>query len=49
VKPAMRRNLRRTLDTLVDDKSWVHNHGDHYIITRAGQNEVEARGWLEPV
>lgn len=49
VKPAMRRNLRRTLDTLVDDRSWVHRVGDQYIITRAGQKEVEARGWLEPV
>jgi hypothetical protein len=49
VKPAMRRNLRRTLDALVDDKSWVHSAGDEYIITRAGQKEVEARRWLQPI
>lgn len=49
VKPAMRRNLRRTLDTLDDDKSWVHGVGDRYVITGSGQKEVEVRGWLEPV
>lgn len=49
VKPAMRRNLRRTLDSLADDKSWVHRVGDRYTITRTGQQEVEARGWLDPI
>jgi hypothetical protein len=45
----MRRNLRRTLDAVVHDKSWVHNVGDQYTITRTGQLEVEARGWLGPI
>lgn len=49
VKPAMRRNLRRTLDALVHEKSWVHHDGDRYTITRTGQQEVEARGWLAPI
>lgn len=49
VKPAMRRNLRRTLDALVHDKSWVHHAGNRYTITRTGQQEVEARGWLDPM
>jgi hypothetical protein len=49
VKPTMRRNLRRTFDGLVHDKSWVHLDGDRYTITRTGQPEVEARGWLDPI
>lgn len=49
VKPAMRRNLRRTLGALVHKKSWVHQAGDRYTITRTGQQEVEARGWLDPI
>jgi hypothetical protein len=49
VKPAMRRNLRRTLDALVHDRLWVHLDGDRYTITRTGQQEVEARGWLDPI
>jgi hypothetical protein len=49
VKPAMRRSLRRTLDALVHDKSWVHHGGDRYTITRTGQQEVEARGWLDQI
>jgi hypothetical protein len=48
VKPAMRANLRRTLNSLADDKSWVHGSGDLYQITRSGQQEVEKRGWLDP-
>ena len=48
VKPAMRANLRRTLNSLADDKSWVHGSADLYKITRSGQQEVEKRGWLDP-
>jgi hypothetical protein len=48
-KPAMRRNLRRTLGGLAEDKSWIHQAGDRYTITRSGQREVEARGWLDPI
>jgi hypothetical protein len=49
VKLAMRPNLRRTLDALADDKSWIHRAADRYTITRSGQQEVEARGWLDPI
>jgi hypothetical protein len=49
VKPAMRANLRRTLKALVDDKSWLHQLGNRYQITRSGQQEAERRGWLDPV
>ncbi len=49
VKPKMRRHLRRTLKILVDEKSWVHQMGNQYMITRTGQQEVEARGWLDPI
>jgi hypothetical protein len=48
VKPDMRANLRRTLTTLTEDRLWVHLAGDRYKITRAGQQEVERRGWLDP-
>jgi len=47
-RPGMRANLRRTLSALVDDKSFVHEDGGRYFITRAGQQEVESRGWLAP-
>ena len=49
VRPAMRPNLRRTLDRLTHEKCWIHRGGDSYVITRAGQQEVEARGWLAPI
>jgi hypothetical protein len=48
-KPSMRRNLRRTLDALANDKSWIHQAADRFTITRSGQQEVEARGWLDPL
>jgi hypothetical protein len=48
VKSAMRANLRRTLGMLANDKSWVHESGDLYKITRSGQQEVEKRDWLDP-
>jgi hypothetical protein len=46
VKPPMVQNLNRTLNALVNSKAFVHFDGDRYFITRAGQEEVEARGWL---
>jgi hypothetical protein len=49
VKPSMRANLRRTLDTLADEKAWIHRAGGRYIITRSGLKEVEDRGWLAPI
>jgi hypothetical protein len=49
VKPTMRRNLRRTLDRLVHDRAWVHRMGNRYTITHAGQQFVEAQGWLDPM
>lgn len=49
VKPTMRANLRRTLDTLVHDRSWVHQSDRRYTITGTGQQEVERRGWLDPI
>ncbi len=49
VKPAMRTNLRRTLKGLAEDKSWIHESGGKYVITRTGRQEVEKRGWLDPV
>jgi hypothetical protein len=48
-KPSMRRNLRLRLDELVHDKARVHHDGVRYTITRSGQQEVEARGWLDPI
>jgi hypothetical protein len=48
VKPSMRRNLRRTLNALVDEKAYAHEAAGRYTITRSGQREAEARGWLDP-
>ena len=48
VHPTMRKNLLRTLDGLVDDKLWVHDTGESYMITRTGIAEVDQRGWLRP-
>lgn len=38
-----RKNLRRTLRRLDEDRALVHRAGDTYRITRKGQMEVEAR------
>lgn len=46
--PSMRANLRRTLDSMVHQKKFVHFDGMQYIITRAGQHEVEARRLVSP-
>lgn len=43
IKPTMRRNLRRTLHRLVNDRADVHFDGSKYFITRLGMTEVEAR------
>jgi hypothetical protein len=45
---SMRTNLRRTLGALAEKKRFVHQTGDHYIITRAGQTYVEQKRLLDP-
>lgn len=47
VRPKMRANLKRTLDTLVDAKDLAHFDGAKYKITRLGERDVEARMLLE--
>lgn len=41
VQPKMRRNLRRTLDVLVHEKSYIHFDGKRYLITMSGRRAVE--------
>lgn len=48
VRPPMRKNLRRTLSGL-DSKDLVHAAGDHYVLTRLGERDLEKRKRLEPV
>jgi hypothetical protein len=48
VRPEMRPNLNRTLRALVEKKALAHHDGARFYITRSGQLEVEARGWLRP-
>jgi hypothetical protein len=48
VRPAMRANLARTLNGLVDRKDWAHFDANRYYITRLGQKEVELRRLVEP-
>ena len=43
VHPAMRSNLRRTLNKLMDDEAFVHFDGTKYILTQLGSLEVEKR------
>jgi hypothetical protein len=43
VRPAMRRNLRRTLARLVHDSAFVHDDGNRFYITKRGMTEVEKR------
>jgi hypothetical protein len=43
VHPAMRPNLRRTLQRLVDDSAFIHEDGYRYLITKSGMSEVEKR------
>lgn len=40
-RPAMRGNLRRTLNTLIHSRAHVHLDGDRYQITFSGMQEVE--------
>lgn len=47
-RPPMRRNLRRTLQGLVEKKDFAHFDGSLYLITRRGQLEVESRRLIEP-
>jgi hypothetical protein len=48
-RPEMQKNLRRTLDAIVDEKAWAHRAGGRYAITLSGEHEVDAKGWLRPV
>lgn len=47
VQPTMQANLRRTLGRLVNTRAFVHQDGDRYYITRAGELDVETRQLLE--
>ncbi len=47
-RPPMRRNLRRTLQGLVDEKDFAHFNGTIYLITRRGQQHVDERRLVEP-
>lgn len=47
VRPTMRSNLRRTLDS-IDSKDLVHLQGDRYLLTHLGERDVEMRRVLEP-
>lgn len=47
VRPSMRSNLRRTLRRLEDDLAFVHLNGSRYLITRAGERDVEQRRLFE--
>ena len=48
VNPKSRANLRRTLHQLTHNKALVHRSGDHCVITRSGQLDVERRRLVEP-
>lgn len=49
VHPRSRANLRRTLSALANDKAFVHRAGTgRYVITHAGQMEVETRKLVQP-
>lgn len=43
VHPKAKSNLRRTLNRLVDDRAQLHRVDGHFVITAAGQAEVENR------
>lgn len=49
VSPKSVKNLRRTLRGLVHEKRFAHQAGDHYTITRTGQQDVERRKLVDPV
>ena len=46
VQPKMRRNLRRTLGSLVHGKSYVHYDGKLYFITVPGRRVVEQGNFI---
>jgi hypothetical protein len=48
VRPQMRTNLRRALNTLVDSKDYAHFDGTSYFITRSGELYVEQQKLVEP-
>lgn len=48
VRPAMRQNLKRTLNTMVDVRDLVHFDGTRYRITRLGESDVESRRLVDP-
>lgn len=48
VRPSMRKNLKRTLGALVHKKDFVHSNGDHYVITRLGEQFVEKYNLISP-
>jgi hypothetical protein len=48
VRPPMRKNLRRTLNALVDKKDYLHFDGARYFVTRRGETYVENAGLIEP-
>lgn len=48
VRPKIRTNLRRTLNTLEHEKALVHKDGDFFKITRSGLQQVEAKHLLDP-
>jgi hypothetical protein len=43
VRPAMRANLRTTLNRMVNDYAFLHASGDRFSITKRGAAEVEKR------
>jgi hypothetical protein len=47
-RPAMRANLQRALDTLVDKKDHAHFDGSRYFITRVGELYVEQENLITP-
>jgi hypothetical protein len=48
VRPKMRKNLKRTLDALVDQKDHAHFDGSRYFITRRGELHVEQKSLITP-
>jgi hypothetical protein len=48
VRPKMRTNLQRTLNG-IESKDLIHARGDHYVLTRLAERDVETRELLEPL
>ncbi len=46
-KPSMRKNLKRTVDQLVNDRAFVHKAGSVYLITQSGIIDVDRRKLYE--